>query len=119
MRMTGAWVLPQHLHLYDGVYNELKIAGRVTLRYPADYMHVLKAYINRQPLLPNEIGGGPASVLQPIPVSETFFSRTLNCGHQCHHCTICKDYYTQALEDYKHLKDEARQNDTMHYRSKV
>jgi hypothetical protein len=92
MRLTGAWVLPQHLHLYDGIYDELKLAGRVTLRDPENYLRVLDAYINRKPLAPNEIGGGPASVLEPIEITEEFFAQTLHCGHQCHACRICQEY---------------------------
>ena len=93
MRLTGAWVLPQHLHLYDGVYDELKLSGRVTLRDPDVYLKVLEAYLHRQPLPPNEIGGGPASALEPLNISEEFFTRTLHCRHQCHTCTLCRDYY--------------------------
>ena len=97
MRITGTWVLPQHLHLYDGVFDELKIAGRVTLRNSEDYLRVLKAYVNGEPLMPNEIGGGPASVLDPLPIEEAFYSQTLTCKQQCHRCTLCRDYYQQAM----------------------
>ena len=31
-RLTGAWVLPPHLGLYEGLYDELKLSGRSTLR---------------------------------------------------------------------------------------
>jgi oxygen-independent coproporphyrinogen-3 oxidase len=86
-------VLPQHLHLYDGVYDELKLAGRVTLRDPQKYLAVLEAYLHRTPLAPSEIGGGPASVLEPVNISEDFFAQTLQCGHQCHRCTICQEYW--------------------------
>ena len=93
MRLTGAWVLPQHLHLYNGIYDELKLAGRATLKDPDEYFQVLKAYIHKQPLTPDKIGGGPASPLEPLEIKESFFSETLHCGHQCNTCTICKDYY--------------------------
>jgi len=43
LRLTGAWVLPRHLGYYDGLYDALKLAGRVTLRDPARYMNVLSA----------------------------------------------------------------------------
>ena len=99
MRLTGAWVLPQHLHLYEGLYDELKLAGRVTLRDPERYLKVLDAYLHRTPLLPHEIGGGPASVLEPIEITEAFFARTFYCEHQCHQCTFCRDYYQKALDD--------------------
>jgi hypothetical protein len=99
LRLTGAWVLPQHLHLYDGVYDELKLAGRVTLRDPAKYLKVLEAYIHRTPLFPDEIGGGPASVLDPIEISEEFFAQTLHCGRQCHTCTVCQKYWRLMLDN--------------------
>jgi hypothetical protein len=95
MRLTGAWVLPQHVHLFDGLYDDLKLAGRVTLHDPEKYIGVLEAYVNRTPLTPNQIGGGPASVLEPLEVDQSFYAETLHCGHQCHTCTRCPDYYRQ------------------------
>lgn len=102
MRLTGAWVLPQHLHLYDGVYDELKLAGRVTLHDPKKYQHVLESYIYRKPLMPHEIGGGPASVLLPIEVSEALFKQTLYCNYHCESCDVCQDYYNAGVAN--HLK---------------
>ncbi len=32
LRLTGAWILPQFLDLYEGIYDELKLSGRVTLK---------------------------------------------------------------------------------------
>ncbi len=93
LRLTGTWVLPQHLHFYRGVYDELKLAGRVTLRNPGDYVRVLRAYTRGDPLSPHEIGGGPASVLDKMLVSEALFAQTLSCSKQCHDCRICRDYY--------------------------
>lgn len=93
MRLTTGWILPQHLHLYAGAYDELKIAGRVTLRDPQHFRRVLNAYVHRRPLPPSDIGGGPASVLDQIEISESFFSKTLICGHNCHQCSLCRDYY--------------------------
>jgi radical SAM protein with 4Fe4S-binding SPASM domain len=84
MRLAGSWVLPQHLHLYEGIYDELKLAGRVTLQDPASYRRVLGAYILSHALAPNEIGGGPASPTETLNIDEKFFSRTLYCGHRCH-----------------------------------
>jgi hypothetical protein len=97
LRLTGAWVLPQHLHLFDGVADEWKLAGRVTLRSPEKYRQVLRAYVNRTPLTPDAIGGGPASVAEPIEVREDFYARTLHCGRACHTCTLCPDYYATAM----------------------
>ncbi|MBN1542628.1 radical SAM protein [candidate division KSB1 bacterium] len=97
LRLTGAWVLPQHLHLFTGIYDELKLAGRVTLQNPQTYRRVLKVYITRQPLMPHEIGGGPASVLQPMIIEEDFYLKTLHCGGQCAGCDICPQYYEKAI----------------------
>jgi hypothetical protein len=93
MRLTGAWVLPQHLHLLEGVADDWKLAGRVTLRDAATYRKVLGAYIRGLPLGPSEIGGGPASPLTPIEISEAFYTHTLRCGRRCDECTVCRDYY--------------------------
>jgi len=97
LRLTGGWVLPQHLHYYKGVYDELKLAGRVTLEDPAKYLHVVRAYMNRSHLRPAEIGGGPASVLGPIEMDDELFAYTLTCGRRCHACTRCPDYYADAM----------------------
>ncbi len=89
LRLTGAWILPQHLHLYNGISDEYKLAGRVTLRNPGNYQSVLNAYLNRTALWPNQIGGGPASVLRRWSMSQTEFELLLQCSHVCADCTIC------------------------------
>lgn len=99
LRITGGWVLPQHVHLFAGIFDELKIAGRVTLREPEKYMKVLDAYISQNPLTPDKIGGGPASVLDPIFISEKYYSDTLACNRNCHQCVLCQQYYEAALAD--------------------
>lgn len=99
LRVTGSFVLPQHLHLYHGVFDELKLAGRVTLRDPDRYLSVLGAYVEGRVSLPAEIGGGPASIREPINIDEDFFAATLTCDHGCHECRLCRDYYENALND--------------------
>lgn len=96
LRLTGAWVLPRHLHFYDDIVDEFKLAGRVTLRDPKKYVHVLASYITRSALPPNQIGGGPASVLSPLDIREDFYRKTLYCKKQCHNCEICKKYFVSA-----------------------
>jgi hypothetical protein len=96
LRMTSVWVLPQHLHLFDGLFDGLKLAGRATLQDPARYAAVLRAYIRRAPMTPDQIGGGPASVLKPIDISEEFYVETLECGRECHLCSKCREVYTHA-----------------------
>jgi hypothetical protein len=108
MRLTGAWVLPQHLHLYDGLYDELKLAGRVTLGEEAAYRRVLEAYICRRPLGPHAIGGGPASVLEPIEITEEFFARTLECGQRCHECSRCREYYEHEIRNRRSTRSGLR-----------
>lgn len=98
-RITGSFVLPQHLHFYDGFFDDLKLAGRVTLRNEGDYFRVLRAYVHRRPLPPHAIGGGPASVLDATPIAESFYRRTLHCGHRCAGCTLCHDYDQEAHRD--------------------
>jgi hypothetical protein len=92
LRLTGAWILPQHLHLVDGLYDELKLDGRATLHNRERYLGVLRAYLHRMPLTPNQIGGGPASVLSPIQIDEAFFRTTLDCEQRCHECQVCRSY---------------------------
>ncbi len=93
LRLKSAWILPQHLHLYDGLFDVIKIAGRVTLQNPEKYMRVFNAYLNRSPLAANEIGSGPAGVMTNIPITEEFFHQTITCAKNCTECTICQDYY--------------------------
>ena len=93
LRLTGAWILPQHLHFYLGVYDELKLAGRVTLQDPGRYEAVLESYVERRPVRANEIGGGPASVLESLEIDDSFFEQTLTCGRRCDSCHVCEDYW--------------------------
>jgi hypothetical protein len=96
LRLTGAWILPRHLHHYDGLADHLKLAGRVTLRNPDDYFRVLGAYVHRQDILPCDIGGGPASVLEPIDIPDDLFEFTFTCDKNCHRCSVCQNYYERA-----------------------
>jgi hypothetical protein len=96
LRLTGAWVLPQHLDLYAGLFDHLKLAGRVTLKDPPDYRRVVDAYLGGRPLTPDAIGGGPASLLAPMAIHADFFAHTLDCHQQCHRCDHCREYYRKA-----------------------
>ncbi len=95
MRLTGTWVLPQHLHLFEGLCDEWKLSGRVTLRDPSDYFRVVRAYIRAEPLGPHEIGGGPASLHEPFEITGEFYRRTLRCRQRCNSCHYCRDYYAK------------------------
>jgi hypothetical protein len=97
LRMTGAWILPRHLAYYDGLYDSLKLAGRVTLRDRTRYLTVLKAYVYREPILPRDIGGGPASVLEAIDMPNELFEFILSCDKNCDACSVCRDFYEQAI----------------------
>ena len=97
LRLTGAWLLPRHLAYYEGLYDSLKLAGRVTLRERARYLKVLHAYVHRAPILPRDIGGGPASLLEPVDIADELFEFTLYCDKNCHTCSVCRDYYQQAV----------------------
>ncbi len=106
MRLTGAWVLPQHLHLFNGVVDDWKLAGRVTLREAPTYRKVLGAYVRHSPLRPSEIGGGPALPLGPLEIDEAFYAHTLLCGRRCHECKVCWEYYrTGQMSALKGLQD--------------
>jgi hypothetical protein len=99
LRLTGAWLLPRHLRFYDGVYDSLKLAGRVTLRDPDRYLAVLEAYVDRMPLLPGDIGGGPASPKDMVDVSDEWFEFVLHCDKRCDVCSVCRDYYEESRRD--------------------
>jgi hypothetical protein len=92
LRIIGAWVLPQHLHWFDELADEYKLAGRVTLRDPDNYRRVCDAYIHRTALWPNEIGGGPASILDKTIVPDDLYETTLACDRQCHQCDLCQRF---------------------------
>jgi hypothetical protein len=110
MRLTSSWVLPQHLHLFDDLADEFKLAGRATLQRPEQYLEVLDAYVNRRPLTPDVIGGGPASVATPLKIGESYYRTTLHCDKQCHVCPICRDYYRQATARLnRHVPGERQQ----------
>jgi hypothetical protein len=97
LRLTGSWVLPQHLGFYDGLYDELKLDGRVTLADPGKYVEVLSAYIRGGGLTPDRIGGGPASLLWPLRISDEFYERTLACTRDCARCGACRDYFAREM----------------------
>jgi hypothetical protein len=93
LRLTGAWILPRHLDLYDELYDSLKLAGRVTLQDPDRYLTVLEAYVKRGEILPTDIGGGPASPLEPFDVSDEWFEYVLHCDKRCDVCSVCREHY--------------------------
>ncbi len=97
LRLTGTWILPQHVAPYAVFCDELKLAGRVTLRDPERYRAVLRAYMRAEPMLPHEIGGGPASVLTPVPIDDEFVRITRQCGLRCHQCSYCREYYARYV----------------------
>jgi hypothetical protein len=96
LRLTGAWALPQHLHCFEGLTRSFKLAGRATLQDPVRYREVLDAYLNRRALAPDAVGGGPASPLAPMHISEDFYRTTLSCDKHCHACPACREYYQGA-----------------------
>ncbi len=96
LRLTGAWVLPRHLGYYEGLYDSLKLAGRVTLQDRARYLQVLDAYIYRRDILPRDIGGGPASIQEAIDIPDELFERILNCDKNCIPCKVCQNFYERA-----------------------
>lgn len=98
LRLTGAWILPRHLKYYEGLYDSLKLAGRVTLQNPVRYLAVLKAYIHNESLLLRDLGGGPASPQEVLDMSDKLFEFILKCNKHCNICTVCRDFYKQGIE---------------------
>jgi hypothetical protein len=101
LRLTGGWVLPQHLFLFNGLYDEIKLSGRVSFQRPELYLRVLKSYIYETSLSPNEIGGGPASVNIPIDIGTEFYQYTLTCKKNCSSCSVCANYWTEKAGKYE------------------
>lgn len=97
LRLTGGWILPQHLYLFDGLYDEIKLSGRVSLQKPERYSRVLESYLFKKPLYPHEIGGGPASVNIPLKITADFYKYTLTCSKNCSTCSVCSDYWTENV----------------------
>jgi len=97
LRLTGGWVLPQHLFLFDGLYDEIKLAGRVSLQNPDRYLAVFDSYLKKKPLQPHEIGGGPASVNIPMDITTDFYKYTLFCLKNCTTCSVCEDYWMAKI----------------------
>jgi hypothetical protein len=101
LRITGGWVLPQHLFMFEGVYDDIKLAGRIAFQDPVRYMKVLKSYINTESLSPHEIGGGPSSVNVAMDISADFYRYTLSCRKNCYSCTVCSDYWNKMTKKYE------------------
>lgn len=95
LRLTGSWILPQHLFFYESIFDKLKLAGRVTLQNPNYYREVFDAYVFRKRRFPNRIGGGPASLKMSMPIDDEFFEQILCCNKECHRCTICQEKYEE------------------------
>jgi hypothetical protein len=104
LRLTGAWILPRHLALYEGLYDCLKLAGRVTLQDADRYLAVLLAYVERGPILPTDIGGGPASPLEAFDVSDEWFHCVVNCDKRCDSCLVCREYYQQFCRNQEEVE---------------
>jgi hypothetical protein len=102
LALTGSWILPQHLRFFEGTYDEIKLDGRVSLNIPEKYNDVLKSYIYKTSLSPDQIGGGPASVRFPIKISDTFYQTTLECDKNCMTCNFCRDYFNRHHNEYVH-----------------
>jgi hypothetical protein len=102
LALTGAWILPQHLDLFDGLYDELKLDGRVTLADPVHYLRVLRAYAERTPRALDEIGGGPVTAVRAPAVTRAFFAHTLTCDKACDRCEWCRSFHASGAEAGEH-----------------
>jgi len=100
LRLTGGWILPQHLILFNGLFDEIKLSGRVALQQPDLYFKVFDSYVHGKKLLPNEIGGGPASVNLPVDIGIDFYKYTLECKKNCETCSVCADYWRIKTDSY-------------------
>lgn len=101
LKLTGGWILPQHLFLFNGLYDEIKLSGRISLQQPDRYFKVIDSYINGKALQPHEIGGGPASVNIPMDIETNFYKYTLTCKKNCTTCSKCVDYWNEKIISYE------------------
>jgi collagenase-like PrtC family protease len=97
LRLTGDWILPQHIYLFDGIYDELKLSGRISLQNSERYFNVLESYIFSKPLYPHEIGGGPAAVNVLMNITSEFYKYTLTCKKNCLTCSVCEEYWNNNI----------------------
>ncbi|MBI4615145.1 MAG: hypothetical protein HY720_16140 [Planctomycetes bacterium] len=95
-RLTGAWILPQHLDLLQGLFDVVKVSGRGTLLDPARWMGVVEAYFRGEGWDVHEIGMSTAGPREPIPITREFYESTLHCRKNCDSCTVCRDYYARS-----------------------
>ena len=102
MALTGSWILPQHLRFFEGLYDEIKLAGRVSLNKPSLLTEVLEAYIFGKHLLPHQIGGGPAALTFPMEITDDFYQSTLKCDKNCLSCDLCRDYFERNCREQIH-----------------
>jgi hypothetical protein len=100
LRLTGGWILPQHLFLFDGLYDEIKLSGRISLQQPDRYLKVFDSYLHERPLSADQIGGGPASVNCPVDIGVDFYKYTLECSKNCGSCSVCADYWEVKTGKY-------------------
>jgi len=100
LRLTGGWVLPQHLFLFRGLYDEIKLSGRITLQQPGNFFKVVESYLSGKELQPHEIGGGPASVNIPMHIDTAFYKYTLDCRKNCATCKVCHEYWADNTAKY-------------------
>lgn len=101
LRLTGGWILPQHMYLIEGLYDEIKLSGRISLQRPERYFRVLESYIYRRTINPHEIGGGPASVNVHVDIESEFYKYTLLCTKNCSSCRVCADYWEKHLSGHE------------------
>lgn len=96
--LESAWILPQHLYFYEGLYDIIKLAGRVTLQAPEKYRRVFNAYLSNKELSPHEIGCGPGGCREDITITADFFYKTITCDKNCSQCQTCRLYYEKHVK---------------------
>jgi hypothetical protein len=99
LRLTGAWILPQHLHLLDGLFDIVKIAGRGTIHTADDWLDIAHAYLDRTPLTPDRIGVGPSGPDRGWTIETGFYEATQHCDKRCETCTVCSQEYDRVFRD--------------------
>jgi len=98
--LQSTWIRPEDLHHYDGLFDTVKLATRMSSRPRL----IIQSYANRRfrgNLLDLfEPGFSPAlapSLIDNDKFPLDWFGRTSTCDRKCHRCTYCRDVLEQVI----------------------
>lgn len=105
--LQAAWVRPEDLHHYDGLFGMAKLATRLHERPHI----VLDAYVTRRYSgnLLDLFEPGFSRALAPWVIDnrrfpDDWFQRTSSCGGRCHRCSYCGEVLSRVLVDVRQAR---------------